>query len=395
MGSPLRWTVLSNNGPVVVSLLIGGIANCGCHSSPSDVPSSQAGPSSPEPARPAAAPMPPMLPVVPVTQASATQDELLDDIYAALQASSGDRLDDSVRKQIIAYRDSGFPVAAGLKALYEREGTVQERTILLAALHELGGPEGLTTLKELALKPGNSGATLGPRAVKVIAEASRNPDDVAALLESDSAETRDSAAMALQGQQLTPKAVEQLGQLLKSKSWITHNLVATAFATDTSTTTANRKIELLLAALPNLNDLTPDPAVPLGESARDPAFNQYVSSLANMPGAETLLQQQFAAAQVNSPVYDALALASALRGNQAARSRVVELAESERNPSVRALAVQGLQVIGTSEELPLLQRIATSDPYFVTSHKLPRKQTYPIRRSAQNAIDKITTQQPK
>lgn len=330
-----------------------------------------------------------------VQQSVRTYEECLARLHAAI--SEADRqaataVTEDIRQQIAKCREANHNPAAALRELYGFAGPVQERTLIILALKELDTPEAITALSEIALEPGRDGSTLGPRAVQALAAMTSDADHVSTLLASESPRTRDEAAMALQGNRLTEASVRRLGELLSSDSWVTHNLVATAFATDQSADTAKQKAHLLLAALPQLDrlaDVPPD-RLPFGSTSRDVVLNSYVFALAHMPGAGTLLREELATVRAGSVAHDILVLALALRGDGTAYSSVLKLAQDHPNGFVRSLAVTGLGIVGSTRDIAFLESVESNDPYTaLSSGRDPGEVIHPVRLAAKSAIEEL------
>ena len=323
------------------------------------------------------------------------QEEPLEQLYGALEEAEkgGQAVTEDVLRQIAAVREAGHDPAAGLRKLYDRGGSVQQRTIILLALQEVGTPQALAALKEIALKPGRTAHTLGPRAVRAMAALTSDPDEISELLVSESPRARDEAAMALSGKELTAVSVRRLGELLRSDSWVVHNLVGTAFATDRSTTTVDRKVELLLAALPQLERLKDAQKIDVndGSTGLESALNSYVFALCEMLEADEVLRRRLSGASGGSLEHTVLALALALRKDKIAYPWVLQIAREHKSGFVRFCAVAGLGRVGSAQDIRFLESLVADDPYtrkvFYDDRGDEAEQViYPVRLAAKDAI---------
>ena len=343
-------------------------------------------------------------PAEPVAKAvldRARHDDLVDRLSDAIEQAKEQKLTEDVRQRIEDVRKAGIDPAATLGQLYAEygKGSFQPCTVILLALEDVGGPEGLDALKAIALNPGDGGSTLGPRAVKAMTVVTLNPEPISEVLESNSPPTRAAAAMALHGKKLTAACVGRLGELLRSDDWITHNLVTAAFATDRSTNTAAQKIDVLLAALPQLEHLKAAPPAKIGisSSPRDAALQAYIFALANMPGGEEILRAKLPEVVAGSESRRVLSLALAERGDKTVYPTVLEIAQKESSGMLRALAARELGTIGTARDIELLESLAADDPYTAISKSCEEadKVVYPVRSAAKEAVTKLRKAMPR
>jgi hypothetical protein len=303
--------------------------------------------------------------------ASETRDELLGILFEAIGAATSQTVTDDVLHAIDAYREAGFDAADGLKELFMRHAAVpggnsiQIGTVIVRALERLGSPEAVKALKDIARVPSTSGDTLAQLAIDAIAKLTIDPDQLSQLLDIESSRTRNAIATGLQGKELTELSIRRLGELLRSDSWLTHNLVATAYATDRSTVNAQLKLELLLGALSRLRHLrnVEENELIWGSTAEEAALNSYIRALADMPGADQIIRDKLADATPGSAEHKLLALAAALRRQRVAYPFVLQIATEEKSGFLRSVAVRGLGIVGSLADIPLLEQLATADPY--------------------------------
>jgi hypothetical protein len=322
-------------------------------------------------------------------------DEIVEELRGALRkAATGQTITDDVRRCIADLRRAGGKDASVvLREIYDDDATwTQERVIILRALQELGTAEALTALKQIAGKPGKGARTLAPRAVQAVAALAKDADEISELLASDVPEVRNAAVSALRDKELTDVSVKRLGDLIRSDSWITHNLLSSAFLTDRSTATVARKVDTVLAALPQLKHLKDAEKVDrqTGFTASESALGIYVRGLALMKGTEPVLRERLGTLVSGGLEHKAVVLALALRGDTNTRALVLPIARQDTDGFWRLLAVEGLGAIGTPEDTPLLERIAKTDMYMrpSTSDRTGEagRMIYPVRAAAQRAI---------
>lgn len=316
--------------------------------------------------------------------------EMLNELHASIRRCRQQKANEDVLKQVAAFRDAGFDVADGLKEIYLIERPVQRRMIIISELAKAGTPEAVTVLKDLALSPGDSAGTIGPRVVKALASITTDPDKITETLKSDSVETRNAAVDALRGMPLTDVAVIRLGELLKSNDGNTHNSVASAFATDRSDQTATRKVDLLVDSLKRLDDLQPQPNSPSYRTPRVAALIQYISALERMPGADSRLRERLAIAKPATMEHRVIALGMALRNTQSVHPLILEVIREETDPLLRGIAVRSLGIIGTSGDMEILKKVAETDPDTIAPNaNHPTEIIYPNRIKAMEAIEAI------
>ena len=173
---------------------------------------------------------------------------------------------------------------------------------------------------------------------------------------------------------------------VSSPSSFTHNLVATAFATDLSEETSTRKVDLLLSALPQMANLQLKKPTSRGEP-RDLALNQYLFALQSMPGVNEVLLNRLLNPASDGFEHEIVSLALALRSVKSVRPAILEIVATEKDSYLRGVAVRALGIVGTIDDIDVLQEIATNDSYATP----PRnghsgESSYPIRIKAVEAI---------
>jgi HEAT repeat protein len=319
-------------------------------------------------------------------------------LYEAIRnAPWGNTVSEDVRRQIANLRKvTGADPSNILREFYEeRGGSVQERTAILRALQHVGTPQALAAIKQIAMKPGKEAETLGPQAVKAFVALTDDPDQIGQLLDSASPEVRGEAVMALSGRKLTDATVRRLGDFAHSDSRTIHSNIAAAFFTDKSTATVSRKVDVILATLPQLEHLADAESVipELGRTSREMALGGYIYALATMAGAEPILRQKRDEFTPESVERKAVVLALAWRAYKSVHSPVLQIARDDKDGFLRLMAVIGLGTIGSPEDISFLKRLADVDDYTrsqVNDFSGGKEQTeYPVRWEAKRAITKI------
>ncbi|MBN1973198.1 MAG: HEAT repeat domain-containing protein [Sedimentisphaerales bacterium] len=282
-----------------------------------------------------------------------------------------------------------------LHELYKQDGIVQERTQIINALQALGTGKSKEILIEIAFNPGMTANTLGPRAVKALSAITDDSTMISRCLESPNAQTKDVAAQELAGKKLSPPAVSRLGELLKTDSWITHNLVTTAFKTDTSDQTNNEKINLLLNAIPGIDKVITlhkdGTLVELMWNSREMVRLSYISAFVEMRDADTNLRNALAIA--NPEQRTILVIALGLRKHKDMRPEILNIIKTTQDDLLRTMAVESLSFIGTKEDIPMLRQLASSDSCrrSYISDTQGQMVSYPVREAAEQAIKVIQT----
>ncbi len=320
-------------------------------------------------------------------------------LTAALDADGEThRLGEATTALLDDFARRGVDVAALLareraKAPLGRATKVGRDSAIFQALERIGTPAAKAALLEAAhdARPGSDSPTLGPRAAASYAALAKGDSaEIARLIDSAEPAARDAAAQALAGLELAPAATVALGRLLESTSWVTHNLVAAAFATDRSPATAAAKVDLLLAASGRIAGLPDVPGLlaETGLNAREVALGAYLHALAVMPGADEPLAGRRASATGLARTLVGLALAR--RGRAEVRDEVLAAIRTAQDGHLRLLAVESLRPIATRDDLPLLRTLAGSDPFErEVQHPGPPRRVFFVRDAAASVMSTI------
>ena len=291
-------------------------------------------------------------------------------------------------------------VVAILKEEYKRsQGDVPRATIVINALKAMGSPRAAEVLRGIALDPGKDGVTLGPRAVKAYAAITKDSGRIASLLNSKEPQAVDAAIEQMRGLPLTDSAVNALGaQLDKSKSWVTHQLVAQSLGMDLRRDTADRKVGILMSVATTLGQLdAADTVEPeLGLTVREVTLMIYAGSLADMKGSEQTLRGYLSDGNDVRKALAATALAQ--QGNRDVHDDVLRIASQSKDGLLRLIAVSALKKVVTEQDMAFLQQLAQNDPYrrpAIGRQANGQEWRYPVRDAARDVLNEIQRKMDK
>ena len=314
-------------------------------------------------------------------------------------SSSSQQLSKKCKKILGTLQKQDIDCEKILSELYKEDGSVEERIVIIKALQELATDKAKETLIEIAKNPGRTAQTLGPRAVKALAALTDDSTMISQCLESTISESRDAAAQELAGKELSSIAVSRLGELLKTNSWISHNLVATAFATDTSKQMTHEKINLIVNAIPkveavitlNKNSLL----VEVPWNSQEMAMRSYLSALSGIEGGKTYLENQHISSKGVTQQLIILSLAN--QNEKKMLCEVRKIVNETDSGFIRTMAVNSLAHIGEPGDIKLLEQIKKGDS-FKRTYQAPRDSSetdhYPVREAAERAIKTIKERLP-
>lgn len=122
-------------------------------------------------------------------------------------------------------------------------------------------------------------------------------------------------------------------------------------------------------------------------------YSHYIDALYKMRGAEPHLRYLTPRTFSRSDrVRECLLIARARRGDVSVRDGLIQILQDPRAEMFRAWAALGLGRIGTELDLPLLRRVAESDPLERDrgiSVPLPDRQFFPVREAAKQTIQAL------
>lgn len=281
-------------------------------------------------------------------------------------------------------------VAEFLRLEYRRScDTVPQATAVIHALRQLATPEAKAVLLDIGLDPGANAYTLGSRAAEAYCDLATDNDELAQLLASKEPQTRDVTIQRMAGRPLGDKALAALQQQLGSSSWVTHNLVATAFATDTRAETTGLKVNALMSAAPACArlDKAEDVIPEYGLTSREMALTTYVGSLAAMPGSTTHLLRYRTS---GDSLQRSLAVIALARQNTAdVHDDVLEVARRSDDGFLRMMAVSAMDKIATDQDKSLLLELVSADSFRRPSGGHTDGEAdwhYPVREAAKRVL---------
>ena len=333
-------------------------------------------------------------PVAQAPQETSTSDRLIEEIKAGWDKKE---LTARARELMREFEAEGGDAVGLLVSLYERDGSVQERTVVINALKELGSQAAKDALLKLALNPGSDSATLGPRAAEAFAALTDDASGMAQLFGSVEPAVRLVAGSKLRGKPLTKEIVQTMRGLMESRDPDVHYMVGTVFGADPSPETASQKIALLLEGANRLGNLEDGNRLfaRTGFTKSEMALGSYVDAMARMPGAKAALRNRLAGAGALQRKLIVMALA--LGKEAEARHELLGIIRSEPDGYTRKLGVYCLVPVATKDDLPLLRQLASSDPFAREaggSHRGEGAATswYPVREAAEEAVRFLESQ---
>jgi hypothetical protein len=288
-------------------------------------------------------------------------------------------------------------VVAILNEEYKRsQGDVPRATIVINALKAMGSAQAAEVLRGIALDPGKDSFTLGPQAANAYVSLTSNPDEIAKLFGSEVQNVWAVAGNALSGKPLTGNVVNAVKPLLESDRAKAHIIAADVFGDDAAPTTAPEKVALLLNAVDRLDRLSDgdksfDPRTPLTQS--EMALASYTESLGKMIGAKEVLFRMLGGATGLQRKIVVVSLAH--RKDVSVKDEVLRLAASDQDAGIRQMACSALYYVVTEVDMPVLEKIASSDPLERKrfDQKLGREvEYYPIRDTAKSVLAYIKNQ---
>ena len=288
-------------------------------------------------------------------------DQLADEI---LKGRRKQELTDRAKALIQQMVGEGTPAVPLLAQLYQRQGPVQGRTVVINALKEVGSDDAAEALFARVMDPGRDSRTIGRRAVKALAAITDNSYEIARCLESPEPVIRDAATRALWHRDLSADAVEAIDVQFRSSSWVSQQLAAAAFKTDKTSRTAARKVDLLLLRAMEIDTRVSDKDhVPSGMpwTPREMVKVSFISALSRMPGADESLLSRYRTANQTQRQFIAIALGN--RKHQEFRPDLVTIIRTSKDGVVRTMAVRALYHVGAEDDIGLLRELVRSDPF--------------------------------
>ncbi len=203
------------------------------------------------------------------------------------------------------------------------------------------------------------------------------------------------ALLALKGQEIDKALLGRLKELLASGYLVVRWVAVAVMAEDPGETLAAEKVSAIVTAMADIRLLPKrrkDVVTFLGLDLddRERTWSRYLGALVKMRGADVPLKK--ITPQTSGKVQDAVLVARAARGDRTVIADVRKVLQDPKAGMLRVPAARAMGRIGTDADIPLLRRIARTDPLTRQEHQCMPPCTYtahPVRRAATHAIAKI------
>ena len=225
--------------------------------------------------------------------------------------------------------------------------------------------------------------------------------DARNLLACDNPQVLSLALRALKGRPVDEALLKRLGQIVRAKPPMTSRwhfcrfAAAGVLSADKRNALLTERVDLLLGML---SDVAKMPAedkrivehstVTYGESA----YSRLLGHLVAMPAPAGALLK-IVSTQRRGAEHDILVIALALRGDTSVRKDIRTILTEGKRHVYRVPAAGALGVIGGTDDLPLLKRLAETDPFQRDSGSdvgpPGTQKIFPVRRAAKDAIQTI------
>ena len=308
-------------------------------------------------------------------------DERLDAAAAALKPLADEAVDEIMRafnrsSQTFAYRHRAVQI---LQRLNTKKARATLADIALGR-----SAEELPSMKQWA-----SAAYL---------RTTRDRTDVCKLLASDDAGVLGNVLRAIKGIEVDAALLKRLLELTAYKGdkepmsrESVRCLAAAVMAADPGGKFPTQKVAAIVATTEEVASLSQASKIhwPGSDTYAESSYHHYIQCLSEMRGADEALRG--ATATAKGPARDILVIARAQRGDAAARTDLLRILDDKQAGMWRAWAVRGLAAIGVPDDLPMLKKLAASDPLERDQGgccAVPgRKNThFPVREAAREAI---------
>ena len=232
-------------------------------------------------------------------------------------------------------------------------------------------------------------ALLG-RAARSLVSSSAGAPEVRSLLASKEERVLSVALLALAGQSLGDRLTRRVCSLLRAESFGVRNAAAKALVEDPNSTLPREKVHALADAIGRAGQLAeakqryPRHYYTYAEME----YHVYICSLARTEGAMPWMQQ--ACRDASGVTRQALVAARGLAGDHSALADVRMLLQDAEAAMMRAWAAEALGRIGTRDDVPLLTRLAETDPLVRENPSgPPDRKRFLVREMARHALSQI------
>lgn len=360
-------------------------------------PRAAASASTADPAQPAVKPMPakasarPAPPPAPKPLDPEAQEKL-DELIAEIRRGAP-RLELTPRAQALLKALAGeqADVVAGLlaEARSQRPRAVVRNTIIIRALQHIGSDEAKAALLHLALTDDPTTTILEGRAAQAYVALTKDVAEIVKLLPGPEEAVKQVALAALKGASLDHDGAQAVASCTRSTTPLTHKLLAAALAGPGSAETAEAKVDALLASATRLHELERGdrPAYGSRWTEREEVVASYLAALAQMGEAEPILRRRRQTA--TAAQRELLVVVLAMRGARDIREPLLQVIQTTRDGFIRASAVEALGRVATKEDVPLLKKLASSDPFLRPDPHGSSRRTvadYPVRQAAARVL---------
>ena len=297
------------------------------------------------------------------------------------------------REEIVAAVAELPDRAAAVELIIEhfyRPGRLTYRHRAVRALEALGSEKARQALLDTALGRGpdiNTRPHAGPAARAYVSTAS-NKSDARKLLASEADSVVWIGLDGLRGSSVDEALLGKLGSYLRSDHLSLRLISARVLTEDSTTAHAAKKVRLALESLATARDVKEPDRIwwPGSLTHAEGLHHALVDCLSKMRGVDKVLRD--ATPQLKGVTRTCVLIARAQRGDATVKR---ELTRDITNPElgiVRAWAVRTFETIGSAEDLPMLRRLAKSDPLQRKQGGClePDKLIFPVRRAAAQAV---------
>lgn len=228
----------------------------------------------------------------------------------------------------------------------------------------------------------------------------KNGGDAEKLLESENSLILEDAFRALKGHRVDINLLEHLRRAMQSQNPYLCMQAADVMGADPNDEYVQEKIATIITTMEKVEEIQdvnkpfPNPMA-LG-TIGDHIYASFIDAMAKMPKADEYLEQ--ATDKVKGKSRWSVIIARANRGDTRVKSEIYKIINDPTAGSMRAYAVHSMDEIGTPEDLPMLQKLAASDPLevevssdLISKDGKKMRKYYPVRTRAEFAIKCIET----
>jgi hypothetical protein len=226
--------------------------------------------------------------------------------------------------------------------------------------------------------------------------------DARRLLASNEPQVLNSALLAIKGLPVDAPLLKRIGEIVQRKEeypagWMALRLAAADVVSgDARSVLLAERVDLILAVLSDVAKMPERDKVywPGNMTHAEAAYARLLLNLVNMPADAGAFLEKACAAR-RGVERDVLIIARASRGDATVREDIRAILAEEKAGLRRAWAARGLGVIGSAEDLPLLKRLAETDPLAremggeVGPPGFRQAKFFPVRNAAKEASQAI------